>query len=650
MPEPESGAETASELPFGADQPGFTDWRVELRERLKKIRARRESEQQEAEAAASGSTADGDDESDVPTLDDVDLQAGEADDTQELDVPPELEQTLEQPAEAGDLDEEPIATAEAATEEDNVIELAEVLGGPDLPIQEDVASEAEGEPEEIVAAVSDAEMEEEPAGAQDDAGAAVIADAIDEEVVVDEGLEEGAVDDEATEIAPPGEPTAEGLDELIADTAESGATAPTDAVAGAAAGAAAGKAASGWDSDVIADLQTGSAESAEVDLDDDSGELLAATELEGEQVAAEEADPEVEAVLADESAAAEDEAHVDAEGEEAVEEGIAEDVPQAETIDVVTPVEDAEAEELVAEGLTEDAVPAVDDEPVTHEEVALDAEAGELPAAEEIADVSPVDEIEVDLDEAPMAEVESEPGELALEDLVGDEISDAPEQAQELNVDEVAPAVAAEDFGTPGEQEAGAADAAALEFDEAGTPQAEQAPDLVLDIDEIPSSQTDGGLEWDTPESPELMRPATSGLDRSAAPLGQRVIAGIADALVLVIIAGILVGTASSASGAAYDVLLADAIVPLALAWAIFAAGYLVFFTGTCGQTIGKMIMKLRVVSTDQLSVGFGRATRRLIASVPSILVLGIGFFLAARDPKRRTVYDRVAQTRVIRA
>ena len=32
---------TASELPFGADQPGFTDWRVELRERLKKIRARR---------------------------------------------------------------------------------------------------------------------------------------------------------------------------------------------------------------------------------------------------------------------------------------------------------------------------------------------------------------------------------------------------------------------------------------------------------------------------------------------------------------------------------------------------------------------------------------------------------------------------------
>jgi len=212
------------------------------------------------------------------------------------------------------------------------------------------------------------------------------------------------------------------------------------------------------------------------------------------------------------------------------------------------------------------------------------------------------------------------------------------------------PAVAAEHVEAPAETQAAEAHAAELEFDEADVVEFEPVPDLVLDIEEIPSAETDAGLEWDTPESPELMRPVTSGLDRSAAPLGQRVIAGIADALVLVIIAGILVGAASSASGAAYDVLLADAILPLALAWAIFAFGYIVFFTGTCGQTIGKMIMKLRVVSTDQLSVGFGRATKSLIASVPSILVLGIGFFLAARDPKRRTLYDRVAQTRVIKA
>ena len=78
--------------------------------------------------------------------------------------------------------------------------------------------------------------------------------------------------------------------------------------------------------------------------------------------------------------------------------------------------------------------------------------------------------------------------------------------------------------------------------------------------------------------------------------------------------------------------------------------GYSVFFVGSCGQTIGRMVMRLRVVGTDQFSVGFGRAAIRLAAWLVSALPLLAGMLPAIRDPQRRGLHDRLSRTRVVKA
>ena len=65
---------------FDGDIPGFTDWREELRERLKRIRARRDEEQRE----------EGGDAEEIETSADVD--ESEADDVEAIEPDEEIEE------------------------------------------------------------------------------------------------------------------------------------------------------------------------------------------------------------------------------------------------------------------------------------------------------------------------------------------------------------------------------------------------------------------------------------------------------------------------------------------------------------------------------------------------------------------------------
>jgi len=62
------------------------------------------------------------------------------------------------------------------------------------------------------------------------------------------------------------------------------------------------------------------------------------------------------------------------------------------------------------------------------------------------------------------------------------------------------------------------------------------------------------------------------------------------------------------------------------------------------------MIMRLRVVSSDQFTVGFDRAAIRMVAWVLALLPLGAGLLPAIRDPQRRGLHDRLSRTRVVKA
>jgi uncharacterized RDD family membrane protein YckC len=70
-------------------------------------------------------------------------------------------------------------------------------------------------------------------------------------------------------------------------------------------------------------------------------------------------------------------------------------------------------------------------------------------------------------------------------------------------------------------------------------------------------------------------------------------------------------------------------------------------FTAACGQTIGKMAARIRVVA-DDVPLDPSRAIRRTMISGVSLLALGAGFIPALIDPEHRALHDRMARTRVV--
>ena len=71
-------------------------------------------------------------------------------------------------------------------------------------------------------------------------------------------------------------------------------------------------------------------------------------------------------------------------------------------------------------------------------------------------------------------------------------------------------------------------------------------------------------------------------------------------------------------------------------------------FVARLAATPGKMALGLKVVRPDGSAVLFGRAYARYFAKILSALTLMIGYLMAATDPERRALHDRICDTRVI--
>jgi uncharacterized RDD family membrane protein YckC len=82
---------------------------------------------------------------------------------------------------------------------------------------------------------------------------------------------------------------------------------------------------------------------------------------------------------------------------------------------------------------------------------------------------------------------------------------------------------------------------------------------------------------------------------------------------------------------------------------AFLALVYAVYFTGTTGQTLGKLVFGLRVVDTGGRPPGYLRAAGRAAFGTLGVLALGLGLVPVLFDPARRAFHDRVLHTRVIR-
>ena len=78
-------------------------------------------------------------------------------------------------------------------------------------------------------------------------------------------------------------------------------------------------------------------------------------------------------------------------------------------------------------------------------------------------------------------------------------------------------------------------------------------------------------------------------------------------------------------------------------------AVYDTWFVGRYGATPGKMACSLEVVVEDGSRLSYLRALGRHFAKWLSSMILAIGFIMAAFDDEKRSLHDRICETRVVR-
>jgi len=83
----------------------------------------------------------------------------------------------------------------------------------------------------------------------------------------------------------------------------------------------------------------------------------------------------------------------------------------------------------------------------------------------------------------------------------------------------------------------------------------------------------------------------------------------------------------------------------------VLNAAYEIYFLSTRSATIGKLALGLRVIRADGGSLSTGQATGRFFAYLlDAYFTLTIGFIIAGFDTEKRSLHDRICDTRVIYA
>lgn len=133
------------------------------------------------------------------------------------------------------------------------------------------------------------------------------------------------------------------------------------------------------------------------------------------------------------------------------------------------------------------------------------------------------------------------------------------------------------------------------------------------------------------------------------ASFGIRFGAKILDGIILWVVnigLSVVAGMATGVSGGEPNIpmLIASVVVSLLL-----NIGYGTFFIGKFGATPGKMACKIKVVRPDGSPLGYGRAFGRIFAEILSGMICYIGYIMANFDEEKRSLHDRICDTRVIR-
>ena len=100
------------------------------------------------------------------------------------------------------------------------------------------------------------------------------------------------------------------------------------------------------------------------------------------------------------------------------------------------------------------------------------------------------------------------------------------------------------------------------------------------------------------------------------------------------------------------DLAVVGGTLTLAGAMPVFPLVFLIYksaFLAWRGATVGYIVVGLRCVRSNGEALTWQYAIARTVASILSLLPLGLGFFWAAQDPLRQTWHDKIVGTVVLK-
>lgn len=145
------------------------------------------------------------------------------------------------------------------------------------------------------------------------------------------------------------------------------------------------------------------------------------------------------------------------------------------------------------------------------------------------------------------------------------------------------------------------------------------------------------------------------------ASVGQRVAARIIDAIIMVVVLGVFISGFVASTLDDDDKISTGALFAGTLVSTAIGALYEILMTANGGQTLGKKVMKIKVVrlvdgQTPDMTTAVKRWLPNIVGLIPrigaplSFLILIASLVLVFTDPRRQTVFDKFAQTVVVEA
>jgi uncharacterized RDD family membrane protein YckC len=132
---------------------------------------------------------------------------------------------------------------------------------------------------------------------------------------------------------------------------------------------------------------------------------------------------------------------------------------------------------------------------------------------------------------------------------------------------------------------------------------------------------------------------------------GGRSMAKVIDMVFMLVLAGMIEWLSRKLFPAAYANL--DSLNPVVVATMminmLLGIFYITWFVGKFGATPGKMAFKLKIVKSSGAKLGYGQAFGRYCGEfIVVFLTLMIGYLFGLFDSQKRTLHDRLCNTRVI--